>query len=349
MQTDPKTGAAHIPGASGWYRREGQSWVEINRDGMRGPNVAIQKPEGTYRIALLGDSYIEAVQVPFESTVGEVMARRLSGLRRGPVQVLNFGAGGYGTTQELLTLQQKVWKYSPDLIVLAVTAGNDISDNYRPLRRSGYIPYHVFQGDSLVVDSSFLTSKEYLDRSTWGSRILLGLVQHSRLVQLVNQVRYSWRVGERRRDRGAAAPDELGLDDNVYLPPAPQSDWQKAWNVTEGVLRLFRDECRRNHTPFAIVTLTSGIQVHPAPEKRDSLRRRLAVSDLYYPDRRLAEFGRLEAIPVLNLASRMAMEAQKHRVYFHGFDGQLGWGHWNRGGHQFAGHLIATWIAGGLH
>jgi lysophospholipase L1-like esterase len=348
IQTDPVLGAAHIPGAQGHYASEGESWIQINSAGMRGPEVSLQKPVGTYRIALLGDSYIEGVQVPFEQTVGEVIARRLSELRGSPVEVLNFGVGGYGTSQELLTLQHTVWKYSPDLILLAVTTGNDISDNYRPLKRVEYVPYHVFRGRDLVEDTSFLKSYEYLDRSIWKGRIVLGLIQHSRLVQLLNQVRYLRREGQRHRDRDAATPDGPGLAEQLYLPPPPNSDWQEAWSVTEGVLRLIRNECRSKHTPLAIVTLSNGIQVHPDLEKRETLRRRLNVNDLYYPDRRLADFGSRESVPVLNLAPWMAKEAEERHVFFHGFHDHLGQGHWNQEGHRFAGELIASWIAGGF-
>jgi hypothetical protein len=346
IQTDPVLGAAHIPGARGHYRIEGESWIQINSDGMRGPEVSLQKPAGTYRIALLGDSYIEGVQVPFEKTVGEVIARRLSELRGSPVQVLNFGVGGYSSAQELLTLQHKVWKYSPDLILLAVTTGNDISDNYRPLKRAGYVPYYVFKDGELVVDTSFLKSKEYLHRSIWRSRIMLGLIQHSRLVQLLNQVRYVERSGQRTRN--ATTPDGPGMAENLYLPPSPNSDWQRAWSVTEGVLRLIRDECRSKHTPFAIVTLTNGIQIHPSREEREKLQRRLKVNDLYYADRRLAEFGKRESIPVLNLARSMAKRAEEQHIFFHGFDHRLGHGHWNQEGHRYAGELIAGWVAGGF-
>ena len=130
--TDPVRGVAHIPGVSGGKQLpDGRRWVEINSDGWRGPEVALRHPPGTLRIALLGDSFIEAFEVPFDSTVGEVVERRLTALRGGPVEVLNFGQGGYGTTQELLTLEHEVWKYSPDLVLLAVTTGNDISDNSR--------------------------------------------------------------------------------------------------------------------------------------------------------------------------------------------------------------------------
>jgi hypothetical protein len=345
-RTDPVRGASHIPGAKGWQSREGHAWVEINSAGLRGPEVAVRQPAGTFRVALLGDSFIEAVQVPFENTLGEVLERRLSELRGRPVEVLNFGVGGYGTSQQLLTLQHEVWKYSPDLVLLAVTTGNDVSDNYRSLKRVGYVPYHVFRDGKLVLDDSFLKSGEYLSRNTWTSRMLQRLVQQSRLAQLVNDARYAWRLGRRQQDRAAAGPDELGLSENIYLPPAPNSDWSEAWKVTEGVLRLMLAESRRNNTPFVLVTLSNGIQVDPVSQQRDQLLRRLGVSDLFYPERRLAALGKEAGIPVLNLAPTMARHAADKRVFFHGFDDRLGRGHWNESGHQFAGEAIASWIAG---
>ncbi|HVK00051.1 MAG TPA: SGNH/GDSL hydrolase family protein, partial [Gemmatimonadales bacterium] len=178
--TDPVRGMAHIPGAKSVRQSNGRPWVEINSDGWRGPEVPLAAAPGTFRIALLGDSYIEAFEVPFEKTVGELLEGRLSALRGTPVEVLNFGHGGYGTTQELLTLQHEVWKYSPDLVLLAVTTGNDISDNSRRLKGIDYVPYHVFQGDRLVLDTSFRQSEGYRSRALWTQRLLV-LIQHSRL------------------------------------------------------------------------------------------------------------------------------------------------------------------------
>ena len=42
--------------------------------------------------------------------------------------------------QEFLTLREKVWKYSPDLVMLAVTTNNDITDNSRALKKTDEIP-----------------------------------------------------------------------------------------------------------------------------------------------------------------------------------------------------------------
>ncbi len=344
--TDPITGVSHIPGVKSRTRADGVSFVEINRDGMRGPDARPNAPPGTYRVALLGDSFIEAFEVPYRSTVGEVIERRLSTLRGTPVEVLNFGVGGYGTSQELLTLKHKVWKYDPDLVLLAVTTGNDISDNSRALKRSEYVPYHVYQGERLVLDTSFLGAPGYRSRAAW-TRRMLTVVQHSRLAQVVNRVRKVRRKDERQeRNAGARPEDELGLRDEVHLPPATP-EWREAWRVTEGVLRLMRDACRARNTPLAIVTLTRGIQVTPDREKKERFVRELGAEDLYYAERRLAAFGKREGVPVLNLAPTMAQEAEARQVYFHAFRNTPGIGHWNEEGHRAAGERIASWLAAG--
>ncbi len=342
--TDPVRGVAHIPGVRGREREtDGRALVEINSDGLRGPEAALDPPSGTFRIALLGDSYIEAFEVPYARTVGEVLEKELSRLTGGPVEVLNFGVGGYGTAQQLLTLRHEVWKYAPDLVLLAITTGNDISDNYRPLKRVDYVPYYVYQGEQLVLDTSYLQSEGYRARAI-GTKMLRGAVQHSRLVQLLNRVRNLRRRGERQRYQAGGTEQEAGLHEEVYLPPATP-EWQAAWKLTEGLLRLIRDECRTKQTPCAIITLTAGNQVSPQPEKKEALRRRLGVKDLYYPERRLSEFAKGEGIPLLALAPIMAEDAEKRKVFFHSHYNVPGTGHWNPEGHRVAGNLIAAWLA----
>ena len=339
--TDPVRGMAHIPGAKSVRQSNGRPWVEINSDGWRGPEVPLAAAPGTFRIALLGDSYIEAFEVPFEKTVGELLEGRLSALRGTPVEVLNFGHGGYGTTQELLTLQHEVWKYSPNLVLLAVTTGNDISDNSRRLKGIDYVPYHVFQGDRLVLDTSFRQSEGYRSRALWTQRLLV-LIQHSRLAQLVNRVRRaSRRTGQRQANRTPG--EEVGMRDEVHLPPAT-SEWEEAWRVTEALIRQMRDECRARGTPLAMVTLTRGIQVTPVPADKERFLRALGARDLYYAERRLAALGRQEGIPVFNLAPIMAEQAIRDRVYYHAHQDSLGVGHWSEAGHRAAADLIAGWL-----
>jgi hypothetical protein len=174
---------------------------------------------------------------------------------------------------------------------------------------------------------------------------MLGVVTHSRLAQLINRVRHL-RVKDERQQANAGDDegDELGLRDEVQTPPKTP-EWTEAWRVTEGVLRLMRDDCRARHTPFALVTLTRGIQVTPDRAEKERFLRQLGAKDLYYPERRLSEFGRQAGIPVLNLAPSMAEEAERRHVYFHAHGDSLGIGHWNVAGHQAAGERIAAWLA----
>lgn len=122
-QADASRGYSPRPGMEGWYEFEGRAYVRINSDGLRDRERSKTKPPNTFRIAVLGDSYAEAFQVPLEEGFCSVMESRLReclGLER--VEVINFGVSGYGTSQELITLRERVWQYSPDRLA-CVSAG----------------------------------------------------------------------------------------------------------------------------------------------------------------------------------------------------------------------------------
>ncbi len=122
------------------------------------------------------------------------------------------------------------------------------------------------------------------------------------LCELLLRGRHLRRRTERhQRHKGEDTEDELGLRDEVQLPPSTP-EWTEAWRVTEGVLVLMRDECRKHETPFGVVTLTRNIQVSPDKQKKEEFLRRLGATDMFYPERRIADLGKREGIPVLNLA-----------------------------------------------
>ena len=62
----------------------------------------VDKPPNTFRIAVIGDSFAEALQVDLDHTFWSVMERKLAEGWRGNgqrVEVLNFGVSGYGTAR----------------------------------------------------------------------------------------------------------------------------------------------------------------------------------------------------------------------------------------------------------
>src|SRR5258708_11225062 len=120
---DDYTGESLRPGVEGWSRSEGEAYIRINSAGLRDREHSKAKPLGTVRIAVLGDSFAEAAQVPLEATFWVHLERELNachafGQRRG--EGVKFGVSGYGTAQGILTLRPPAWGYSPDMGLLAV-------------------------------------------------------------------------------------------------------------------------------------------------------------------------------------------------------------------------------------
>lgn len=104
--------------------------VSINSHGFRDDEFKVEKEEGVIRVAVLGDSQEEALQVELHDTWQKVMARKLSEDLGVKVETYNFGVSGYGTDQQWLTLWQKVWQFSPDMVILAFSP-NDVGDTYK--------------------------------------------------------------------------------------------------------------------------------------------------------------------------------------------------------------------------
>jgi len=346
--TDQYRGVALRPGAEGWWRKEGSANIRINSDGLRDREHSLQKPVGTYRIAVLGDSYAEAFQLPMEEAFWSEMERALqtcSSLEGRTAEVINFGVSGYGTAQELMTLRYKVWAYQPDLVVLAILTANDLKNNVRALEHDPLRPYFVVMDDSLVLDDSYLREPHYLARRTWRAKLLYSLLDHLRVLQVVNESRNAIRNLLAQRQEGGAGAEpvaEVGLTEAIYS--APVSDlWKDAWDVTERLVVQMGHEIRERDAAFLVVTLSNSIQVHPDANKRRDFMQRLGVTDFFYPDLRLRSLADRVGIPILNLAPVLQQRAEASGAYYHGFRvGALGTGHWNATGHKVAGQLIAA-------
>jgi hypothetical protein len=368
-QVEQTRGYGLRPGAEGWYRKEGRSHVRINSDGLHDQEHSLAKPPNTLRIALIGDSYAEAFAVPTELAFWSVMKTKLAECDAASgraIEVINFGVSGYGTAQELLTLREKVWKYSPDVVMLAVTTNNDITDNSRALKKVEEIPYFVYRDKQLELDNSFQSSQTFLWRQSRLNRFGRWLRDHSRVVQALTEGHHalkimseSWRARWSRSEPAAApatSPDqnyglsssaeELGADNLIYREP--QTDvWNGAWRVTENLISEIRDEVQARKAKFFVVTLSNGPQVLPDPNQREALKKRLGATDLLYPDNRIRAFCERENISVITLAPDLQQFAEQNKVFLHGFDKNIGNGHWNVTGNRVAGELIAKKICEG--
>jgi len=362
-QADVERGFSPRPGIEGWYELEGRAYVKINSDGLRDREHTKAKPPDTLRIAVLGDSYTEALQVSLEETFWSVMAARLRECprpgRMGQVEVINFGVSGYGTAQELITLRQHVWQYSPDIVLLAFLPANDVTDNSRLLRANNQkdVPYFVVRDGQLILDASFREAPAFQFRQSRLYRLGTWFHDRSRVLQAIHLAYFAYITRDAPAQRlptgnpeATAAPEadspgsnsytDSGLDDLLYREPVNQAS-KDAWQVTERLVLQINEEVKSKGAAFLVVTLSNGPQVSPNVASRQLLMKDLGVTNLFYADFRIKSLGERNGFAVLNLAPEMEVYADLHRAYLHGFGDRLGAGHWNAIGHRVAGESIA--------
>ncbi len=347
---DQDVGYTLRPGAEGWWKKEALTHVKINSHGFRDLEHTIAKPPGTLRVAILGDSFAEAFQVPLEKTFWSVMEQKLQECpqaARSKIEVLNFGVSGFSTARELILLQKHVWQYSPDVIVLLVTTGNDVRDNSRTLNayENHALPYFVFQDDRLILDDSLLAAQNHslifrLHRSFIG-KSFNWVQNHLRLLGLIYTAREAYQSSSQASERRkhASSAGEPGSDSEVYREPVGP-EWEDAWRVTEALMVQMSDEVRAKRAEFLVVTGSMGIQVNPDSNVRQEFMNRLGIRSLFYPDDRIKALGEREGFRVLNLAPVLEDYATRNKVFLHGADETKGKGHWNEIGHRLAGELI---------
>lgn len=350
-QPDPLTGSALRPGMEGWQRDEGAAYVKISAQGLRDREHAVQKPAATYRIAVLGDSYAEAMQVDVERTFWALLPKKLQacGFAGGrQVETINFGVSGFGTGHELLTLRERVWPYSPDMVLLAFFPGNDVRNNSKALERDLQRPFFALRDGRLELDDSFRDSPRF--RQSLRSMEHFTALRDLRLYELARKVR-SADLGVRHNSPIALAlaegrgqvPSltEPGLDENALRPPADAA-WREAWEITDRLIVVMDKEVRAGGAQFLLAVLSTPAAVYPDPALRKRYAQYMGLDDLFYPQTRLLQLAQLNGIDAVGLGPEMQRHADATGSFLHGFpNGKPGFGHWNQAGHALAASLIA--------
>ncbi len=351
---DPDLGWGNRPNAEGWFRKENPAgvYVRLNSYGMNDKEHPAAKPVGVYRVAVLGNSYTEAFQVPNDQAywrIAEQEMRRCAPAGK-TVEVLNFGVSGYGTAQDLILLEKKVLAFQPDLVILGFLTGGDVWYNHRKLQKMDQAPYYVLRDGKLTLDDSFRA----MIRTGRLRQLQFTAERYSRALQWLTNSRNAFRqllfetLQNARGGAAAKASTESTVKptDLVYRPPDDTEQgrvWGEAWQVTEALIAEMDAVCKRKGVAFRLVTLTNDKQVHPDPAQREKLRVALGVPDLFYPDRRLREFATARGIDVQTLAPEIAERAAREKVFLHGFEGGelgLGVGHWNADGNRWIGEAV---------
>lgn len=128
---DADVGARLVPSQDRTTER-GQH-IHVNALGMRDEEFPREKPEGEFRILLLGDSLTFGIDVEQDETFPRLLHQRLrERCPQRPVRVMNAGVPGYDSKQEHDWLVKFGFALQPD-VVLVMFYPNDVEFNERKL------------------------------------------------------------------------------------------------------------------------------------------------------------------------------------------------------------------------
>ena len=352
-ENENERGYALRPNAAGWETEEADVYVQINSDGWRDRERPIARPPHTLRVVVVGSSETTAREVALDDTFEAVMSRDLTrdlAARGWQADVLNFGVPGYTYSQEYLTLQNHVWKYQPQVVILLFSSWPVLKTvrSFYPGELKG-APVYVVENGKLLPDA-ITRAAPPIDRrrQVWKNRTS-DWMNKSYLASLLNAASIKAKefvVGlpTRFRRSAPAGPAPSAVAQRAarlsYNPDLPET--QEAWSIAEAFFKAMKEDCDKHGAEFWIVLADQEMQVTPDLAARAAFQQSIELPSLDAVDQRMERFGAAQGIPVLALAKPLSDYALAHKAYLHGAaNSPEHSGHWNEVANAQVGHAIA--------
>ena len=217
-----------------WYANAFSVDVKSNSMGFRGGEIHEKKPVGTARIAMLGDSFVEAIQVPLGKTSSKLIQSIMGGLDgENTWEVMNFGVSNYGVGQYLLLWENYVKNYSPDYVVFIISdlqMGRSLSEY-----RAG--SFGSTKGKLLSIRPVYRLDED-------GSKQLYPQKDYEQFVSLQTQLINSSFAGNRskRKDNGLISPSYFN---SIRLRVESKLSGQKTKSQPLSISKISREEILR--------------------------------------------------------------------------------------------------------
>lgn len=188
VKQDKVLGSRLKPNSKFLYFNEGFSIGEVNDYGYYGPSYSKIKKPNVKRVALVGDSYVEGVQV-FERNHFRNKLENLLNTENilFKSEVLNFGRSGFNLNDAYCYYKNFVKQFNPSVKLIFVSPGDIVNKGATASR-----PYAFLQDEDIVIDYGFSKSEKYRSRESTaafrGKSIVLGYIL--RTLELVKTDNY---------------------------------------------------------------------------------------------------------------------------------------------------------------
>ncbi len=293
----------------------------INSLGMRDKEYAKEKPENTFRILVLGDSFTEGQGVNQDIVFAKILEKYLQiKIKEKKIEVLNGGTFSYSPLLEYLYLKDRGLDLKPDLVIINFDE-SDISDDLN------------YESQSLKDENGIpngFPKIEFKDEGEPKNKLLPFLPKDFKKF-LRNNLKLYQVIGDSIRSKSLRIYPEIGnvtitvgdpISDRLLLTRDDVSKFDTLWTLTERNFSLIKKLMIENKIPLIVTTYPYGNQV----SGEEWLVGRQVWSlekGKVYGDRamkRVEEIGKRNNFPVYNVLEdfRNASREGKFPLYFKG-------------------------------
>lgn len=314
------------PNCNYWYNKENDhpiTW-KYNSHGWRDEERAIKKLPNTYRVAILGDSYVEAMQVELSRTFSALAENQLNEGKGIEVEILNFGRSGFTQTEELFILKNDVEKFSPDMVVLFFLPKNDIQDVSRETSPDLMRPFYIVSDSGeLILDTSFTEMPRYKIRC-----LINKVKRNSALISLITGRYDAFKMisgrgniyGDKEREKQSSRLDGfLSLCTND-----PDPKYLRSYALNKLLIKEIAEYCGERNIHFMLVTIDNVAYIPDIEEKYKSINP--SFNGNFFEDD-LKSYSQLLNIDYLGLQRIFRQFYENEMISLH-------WDHWNYRGHE---------------
>ena len=335
----------------------------INSKGLRDIEHTYIPDKGRYRIVVLGDSFMEGYQVDLEKSFPRLLEKKLKDIN---ADVVNMGVGGYGTTQELLTLKEEGLKYKPKLVIMAFFPSNDIVNNSEKLTRLLWVgsqsnikifgrPFAKKNNDNKII----ITKPDYTRALKWTKEkrnklrrdseertFLQRTVLYLFIELFVKQIQES-NVRIPKYDPNILyGPFLADFNANKNGRSITKQEYRKiqdeAWNITKEMILQTRDLAKRNGAKFLLLVIPVKLQIDA--DFQNMIKRKFPYLkfELNKINKKISNFAKKNDIKYLDLLNTFKeKEKEKEKKLYFKFIDHV---HWNENGHKVAANKVADYV-----
>ena len=312
----------HQPNQRGYARiaDEGAVPYAINHQGWNSGHeqYALDKPADIKRIAVIGDSYVEALAVPYDQSIAENLERRLN-VDGETAEIFRFGISGAPLSQYLYMLEQEVVRYDPDLVIMLLIH-NDFDESFRfkagrytssflKLKMEGHEVINEIE--PAVYEEGWL---EYLRMSATFRYFFYQKKLHpERIRQLI--------FGQKKVYEANVAVDQI------------QRQWPQIEKATDYLFQRLK-EVSTQHGVDLLLVMDANRQDIYADNPSNGSNGAAKLNQL------AADLAARHQIPFLDLETAFVADWKENGFHFEFPDDN----HWNRRGHTKAAEAIAEYL-----